>query len=156
MLEPIHEERREGYIELDNKMDAVIGMIRVHMQNEQEQIQEIKRTIDQYFSNITPEIHKQHHDTVASNIKAKEVHTAMFNNLVKGVLEKILLTACIGLAMYIGKVVWTDIKQETHPVIHERRDTEPKQIQQAPAPVVVLPPPRGTTAAEVDTMHSGQ
>ena len=135
MTEPT--ERRKGQAELHDKMDALIGMLTVHMTKEELEIQEIKGKIDEFFGDLVGKVHIEHHDYVADEIKKDDKTRTFVEKLKYSVSEKLIVFILGAIMSYVGALLWIDFKDRVNDVEVKEKAALVKQIQQ--------PPPTNTT-----------
>lgn len=101
-------ERRKADVDMHSKIDAMIGMLTLHMTKEEIDIGELKEKIDNYFHELDAHTHLFHHNKVAAYITKKERNTTRWEKITTGMMEKALTFVLGGIAMYIVALIWLD------------------------------------------------
>lgn len=102
-------ERRAGYKEIDEKLEALVGLLTVHMTGEERDIAEIKDMLAEYFDKLDAQTHVVQHTYVGDKMKEEQDSDAEWKKLKSSLKEKAIIFVFGALMSWVGGVLWLDV-----------------------------------------------
>lgn len=92
----------------DNKLDAIIGMLTMHMTGTERDLQSLRKAVDEYFRDLDAHTHIYHHETIAIDINEKKESKDTWKKIKTSVAEKLIIFVLGALMSYVGALMWID------------------------------------------------
>lgn len=102
------DERRSGHINVENKVDELIGLMKTHFSNETERLSQIEGKMEKYFGELDAHIHKYHHEFLGDEIELRKENHEWWKKIRGGITEKLIVFVLGAFMSYLGAVMWID------------------------------------------------
>jgi len=139
MAEPIERRKADrraatsGSDDIGDKLEALVGLLTVHMTGEEKDIAEIKKMIGEYFDKIEAHTHVYHHEFLEDEITDKKERDGEWKKIKTGLKEKAIIFIFGALMSWIGGVMWIDFADRVKSTPDKPAVTQPaKQDPNAP------------------------
>lgn len=120
-------ERRLNNKELHDKIDALIGIMTMHVHTQETSITELRNMVDEYFERIEAHEHVYHHEYLGEEIQEKKDASAEWKKMKYSLKEKAIIFLFGAVMSYLGGVVWFDLADRLN-----KQDTKPAVVNQSP------------------------
>lgn len=112
--------------EIHNKLDALIGMLTIHVSSTAEDIKKLQDAINDYFKELDAKTHVHHHEYVEQEITDEDTSKKWWDGVKKGLVEKAILFVVGVAALYLSQTIWEDFRGHVQQPSIQQQVKEPK------------------------------